>query len=50
MWSTDTRGPLSVVKPTPSTTFCICASRTWAITGAKSGLPALVSSVRKTES
>ena len=42
--------PLSVVKPTPSTTFCNGASRTCAITGTACGSVLSVSSVRNTES
>ena len=50
VWSIDRRGPLSVVKPTPITTFCSGASRSCAITGAASGVLLSVSSVRNTES
>jgi hypothetical protein len=40
VYSIEPRGPLSVDRPTPSTTFCSGASRTFTCTGTASGSPA----------
>ena len=50
MWLADRRAPLSVEMPAPNTSLCSLASLTWAMTGAASGVPFSVSSVRNTVS
>ena len=50
VWSTDSRGPVSVLYPAPKTSFCSRASRNCAMTVASSGLRSLLSSSRKADS